>query len=177
MVDYSPYTTGVILIKDLDERLFVILNSNNLDFSRVFFSNGVVGCGVGGGVEGANLTPHSSSFIFQEELIQYQYNFIKLLNKLFRVGWNLKNNADIMLCAGLISFFVTRKCQKIGKLMKMVNINGEPSYFLNDSRNFNYIFGKYWLINNIKSHKKTRLQPLSRRHIFGKTTGSLRFKE
>ena len=25
-------------------------------------------------------------FIFQEELIQYQYNFIQLLNKLFKVG-------------------------------------------------------------------------------------------
>ena len=35
----------------------------------------------GGGVQ------FEPSFIFQEELIQCQYNFIKLLNNLFNVGW------------------------------------------------------------------------------------------
>ena len=40
----------------------------------VFFWNG-------GGVQ------FEPSFIFQEELIQCQYNFIKLLNNLFNVGW------------------------------------------------------------------------------------------
>ena len=43
-----------------------------LRFLKVVFSGGEV-----------NLNP----FIFQEELIQYQYNFTKLLNKLFKVGW------------------------------------------------------------------------------------------
>ena len=36
-------------------------------------------------------------FIFQEELIWYQYNFIKLLNDLFKVCSKLKN-ADIFYC-------------------------------------------------------------------------------
>ena len=31
---------------------------------------------------GANLTP----FIFEEELIQYQYNFMQLLNSLYKVS-------------------------------------------------------------------------------------------
>ena len=35
------------------------------------------------------------SFIFQEELIQYQYNFLQLLNNLFKVGWKQKK-ADII---------------------------------------------------------------------------------
>ena len=42
-----------------------------LGFLKVVFSEGV---------------QFEASFIFQEELIQYQYNFIQLLNNLFRVA-------------------------------------------------------------------------------------------
>ena len=38
------------------------------------------------GREGISLTP-LVLFIFHEELIQYQYNFMQLLNKLFKVGY------------------------------------------------------------------------------------------
>ena len=37
-----------------------------------------------GSFSGGSIWPHR--FIFQEELIQYQYNFLKLLNNLFKVG-------------------------------------------------------------------------------------------
>ena len=52
--------------------------------------------------------------------------------------------------------------------MKMNNIDGEN--LLNDWRNFNEIFRKDVTYDDIKSHKKPRLHPLSRRYIFGKTT-------
>ena len=63
------------------------------------------------------MTP-SPPFIFQEELIQYQYNFIKLLNNHIYI-LNMKNNADF-ICYKLTSLemsnvrqsFVTRKCKK-----------------------------------------------------------------
>ena len=38
-------------------------------------------------------------------------------------------------------------------------------------RNFNEIFNKDVTYDDIKCHKKTVLQPLSRRYIFGKTIG------
>ena len=47
----------------------------------------------------------------------------------------------------------------------------ECSYVLNDSRNFNDIFRKSVAYDNIKSHKKTGFHSLSRKHIFGETTG------
>ena len=37
--------------------------------------------------------------------------------------------------------------------------------------NFNETFRKDVTYDNIKSHKKPGIQPLSRRYIFGKTTG------
>ena len=51
--------------------------------------------------------------------------------------------------------------------MKIVNIDGENLYM----KNFNEIFRKDVTYDSIKSHKKPGLQPLSRRYIFGKTTG------
>ena len=42
---------------------------------------------------------------------------------------------------------------------------------LNDLSNFNEIFRKDVTHDNIKSHKKPGLYPLSRRSSFGKTTG------
>ena len=54
-----------------------------LDFLRVVSSGG-----------GIKLTP-SAPFIFQEELIQYQCNFMQLLSNLFKVRWKWKN-ADVI---------------------------------------------------------------------------------
>ena len=45
------------------------------------------------------------------------------------------------------------------------------SYLLNELRNFNEIFMKDVAYDNIKSHKKTGLQPLFRKHIFEKSQG------
>ena len=39
--------------------------------------------------------PIGLPFIFQEEFVQYQYNFIQFLNNLFKVCWKWKN-ADII---------------------------------------------------------------------------------
>ena len=63
--------------------------------------------------------------------------------------------------------------KKFKKLMKIVNIDEESQYLLNDSRYFDKIFRKYVAYDNIKSSKKAWLHPLSRRHIFGKTTGGV----
>ena len=57
-------------------------------FLRVVFPGGRV-----------NLTPHP--FVFKEELIKCQYNFIQLLNNLYKVCWKWKN-ADI-ICYKLTS--------------------------------------------------------------------------
>ena len=65
-----------------------------------------------------------------------------------------------MLYAEVISFFVTRKCQKIQK----------SSDLLNDLRNFKEFFRRFLTYNNIKSDKKPRLHHLSRRYIVGKMT-------
>ena len=46
--------------------------------------------------------------------------------------------------------------------MKIVNIGREnPSYLPNNLRNFNGIFSKNVTYDNIKSHKKPELHPLS----------------
>ena len=50
--------------------------------------------------------------------------------------------------------------------MKIVNIDGEKLH-----RSFNKIIRKDVNYDNIKSHKKAELHPLSIRYIFGKTTG------
>ena len=39
-----------------------------------------------------------SPFIFQEKLIQYQYNFIQLLNNLFKVGSRQKVLTSFTIC-------------------------------------------------------------------------------
>ena len=41
-------------------------------------------------------------------------------------------------------------------------------------RNFNEIFRKDAAFDNIKSQRKPGLHPLSRRYIFGKTTGGVK---
>ena len=56
------------------------------------------------------------------------------------------------------------------KSIKIADIDGEN--LLNVSGNFNEIFRKDVNYDNIKSHKKTGLHPVSRTCIFGKTTGN-----
>ena len=54
--------------------------------------------------------------------------------------------------------------------MKIVNIQEENPYLLNELRNFNKIFKKDVTYDNIKSHKKnTGLRHLSKKNIFRKT--------
>ena len=65
-----------------------------MDFWSVLFS------GEGG--------EYNSLFIFQEEIIQYQYNFAQLLNK--QPIYHL-----LHIDAIITFFFVTRKCQKSQK--------------------------------------------------------------
>ena len=59
----------------------------------------------------------------------------------------------------MISFCVTRKCQKSKKKKK------------NDLKNFNKIFRKNVTYDNIESHKKTEFHSLFRRYIFRTNTG------
>ena len=47
----------------------------------------------------------------------------------------------------------------------------ERENLLNDLSNFNEVFKKDVACDNIKSNKKAGLYPLSRKHMFGKTTG------
>ena len=55
--------------------LTTLLTLITLGFLKVVFSGGKV-----------SLIPLPPYFIFQEELIQYHYNFMQLLNNLFKVG-------------------------------------------------------------------------------------------
>ena len=76
-----------------------------------------------------------------------------------------------LLYADVISLFLTKKCQQ-----KEIDENDwywrrKASYILNDLRRFNKIFRKVLAYDNIKSHKKPGIHPLSRKCIFGKTTG------
>ena len=110
-----------------------------------------------------------SPFIFQEEVIKYQYNFILLLNNLVRGGWHqLKKKCwHHLLYAGVINFFV--KKWGLEKEKKKVLRNSFEE--LNDLSNVNKIFRKYMTYDNIKCYKKLGFHSLSRRHIFRKTTG------
>ena len=58
-------------------------------------------------------------FIFQEEFIQYQYNFTQLLNNLFKLCWKRKN-ADIICCklTSLVSLW-QRSVKKSKQLRKI----------------------------------------------------------
>ena len=88
--------------------------------------------GKGGGVQFDPL------HISRRTYLIYQYNFIQLLNNLFKICWKWKN-ADI-ICYNLTSlvFFVGSWCQKIQKIdenwWKFANIN----------RGFLHIFWTTW---------------------------------
>ena len=55
--------------------------------------------------------------------------------------------------------------------MKIVIVEEENLYenLLNNLMNFNEIFRKNMIYENIKSHQKAGLDPLFRKYIFGKT--------
>ena len=55
-----------------------VVYCNTLKLIRLFESSFIWG--------GCNLTPNSPTFLFQEELMEYQYNFMELLNNLFKIA-------------------------------------------------------------------------------------------
>ena len=69
-----------------------------------------------------------------------------------------------------VSFFVTRKCQKIWKkLMEIVNIEEENLPIFSMTQGVSVKFsGNTWLIILLKNLKKTGLLPLSGKYSFGK---------
>ena len=82
---------------------------------------------------------------------------------------------DHVLDANVIRFFVTRKCQMLQQLMKIVNIDRENLHiFWRTWGILNEMFRTSVTFGNTKSHKKAELHPLSRRYIFGKTTGGVK---
>ena len=60
--------------------------------------------------------------------------------------------------------------QKNVKLLKKIFI-----YLLNDTMNFNEIFRKNVTYDNIKSHQKSGLHPLSRKYNFGRTIEGVKY--
>ena len=99
---------------------------------------------------------------FWDSLKKHWHILYKFFN-LFEVAWRLKKCLCHLLHSEVISFFVTRECQKIRKINqnKWCNWRGKSSYLLNDLRNFKEIFRKDVTRDNIKSHRKPELQPLS----------------
>ena len=88
-------------------------------------------------------------------------------------GWRLKKDWRHMLDADVISFFVTRKCQKIQKIDEnSLFWRRKSSYLLNNLRHWNEFFRKYVTDENIKNRKKAGLHSLSEIYIFGKITGA-----
>ena len=102
-----------------------------------------------------------SPFIFQEEVIKYQYNFILLLDNLVR------GCLHHLLYAGEINLFVKKWGLEKEKKKVLRNFFEE----LNDLSSVNKSFRKCMTYDNIKSYKKLGFHSLSRRQIFRKTTG------
>ena len=68
-----------------------------------------------------------------------------------------------LLYADVISFFVTSQCQKIRAIYENSSYwQRKSAYLLNELRNFYEILRKDVTYNNIKSHKKPGIHPLSR---------------
>ena len=103
---------------------------------------------------------------------------MKLLSNLFKVYWKYKKCWHYLFYADVISFFVTRKSQQIGKIdanrWKWLILTEKVFIFLNDTRNSNEVFKKDVTYDNIKSHKKSWFYPLFRRYIFRKAKGKIR---
>ena len=88
----------------------------------------------------------------------------------------MKINVEIILLyVDIISLFVSRKYQRIRKDDgNSKHWRRKSQYLLNDLRNFQKTIKKDVTYDNIKSHKKSRLRLLSRKYIFGKTSGGVK---
>ena len=89
---------------------------------------------------------------FWDSLKKHWHILYKFFN-LFEVGWRLKKCLCHLLHSEVISFFVTRECQKIRKINqnKWCNWRGKSSYLLNDLRNFKKIFRKDLIVIILKA--------------------------
>ena len=68
------------------------------------------------------------------------------------------------LYADVISFFITKRCQKVQTINENLQYwRRKCLYPPNDIKNFNKILRKRVTYDNFKSHKKAGLQPLSRK--------------
>ena len=77
----------------------------------------------------------------------------------------------ILLYAYVLSFFATRKCQKNQNIDQNSYTNEENLHVFQTSRGISMTFlGKMYSYDDIKSHKKSVLYPVSRKCCFGKTT-------
>ena len=74
-------------------------------------------------------------FIFQEKLLQDQYDFIQMLSNLFKVGW--RKNTDI-ICYMLTPLVCLQKgnVKKSKILMKLVNIGKKNLHIFQNFKNF-----------------------------------------
>ena len=88
-----------------------------------------------------------------------------MLNNLFKVGWKLKKWWHHLLYDDIINFLLTRKCQKTRKIEVLI-LNEKISLSSEQVEILEWNFQeRHDLI--LKSHKKTRLHPLSRVYKFG----------
>ena len=84
---------------------------------------------------------------------------------------NANKARGFFLHVGVISFFVTKKCQKIRKIDEnSLYWRRKYLHVLNDLKNFSEIFRRNVTCHNIKVHKKAELHQVSERCIFEKTT-------
>ena len=72
-----------------------------------------------------------------------------------------------------LGFLQQLKVKNFEKLAKNAYIDEEIPAFLNDLLYFNEIFRKTATYNNVKNHKKSELQPISRKQNCGKTTSNI----
>ena len=94
-----------------------------------------------------------------------------MLNNLLKVGWKWKN-ADI-ICYILTSVVSLWK-ENVKNCKKNMKIEGENFQLFWTTWRFSVKFlEKVWLIILIKVTKKAGLHPLSRKCIFGRTTGDI----
>ena len=92
-------------------------------------------------------------FLFQEELIQYQYNFIQILNNLFKLGWG-KKNANI-ICYMLTSLVYLEQANiKKPKLMKIVHIDAENLHIFQTTWRISMEFSRKMFLIVLKFAKK-----------------------
>ena len=78
--------------------------------------------------------------MFQDEQTQYQYNFMQMLNNLFKVCWKLKKADIICYMLSSLIYLEQENVKKHKSLMNIVQYwRRKFSYLSNDLRNFNEI--------------------------------------